>query len=562
MSGRFETIVKNGALIYSDDCNVVIEAHAILKDNADGRILVQLKLRSLDDKAIIACRVNMECFEPGGKKLPDDEQYLYLDLNVGHGTAFGSDKPIYMRSATTRSISPRITEITYSDGTIWHDKGTEWKELPEQQPVSIILTGDEITQYRRRIGSGDVSMMPVIQGRYFRCTCGAVNLNSDPICCSCRRNVNDVINCFNKKELKEQAGASKAQKSTKQKKIIAIFALIVLVLLGLSFIIKTPGLKIVKHAPRSSSDNGFAAVKVNDKWGYINKTGKYVIEPQFDDAYGFSDNGLASVEVNGKYGYINKTGKFVIEPQFDIANSFSDNGLAMVYVNDKWGYIDSTGIIIEPQFDFAWDFSDNGLAMVMVNGKYGYIDSTGRCVIEPQFESAGSFSDNGLAVVYVNDKWGYIDSTGKYVIEPQFDDAWDFSDNGLAMVKVNGKYGYIDSTGKSVIEPLFESAGSFSDNGLAMVKVNGKYGYIDSTGKCVIEPQFDGADGFSDNGLAAVETNDKWGYIDSTGKYVIEPQFEFADSDGRVKVNIDGKEEVLHIEIKQMNLWQHLFEKA
>ncbi len=562
MSGRFETIVKNGALIYSDDCNVVIEAHAILKDNADGRILVQLKLRSLDDKAIIACRVNMECFEPGGKKLPDDEQYLYLDLNVGHGTAFGSDKPIYMRSATTRSISPRITEITYSDGTIWHDKGTEWKELPEQQPVSIILTGDEITQYRRRIGSGDVSMMPVIQGRYFRCTCGAVNLNSDPICCSCRRNTNDVISCFNKKELNEQAEASKAQRSTKQKKKIAIFALIVLVLFGLSIVIKTPGFKVVDER-RYFSDNGLASVEVNGKYGYINKAGKYVIEPQFDDADGFSDNGLARVEVNDKWGYINSTGKFVIEPQFDSAYSFSDNGLAGVEVNDKWGYIDSTGkCVIEPQFDLTSSFSDNGLAMVYVNDKWGYIDSTGKCVIEPQFDIAWDFSDNGLAGVRVNDKWGYIDSTGKCVIEPQFDFAWDFSDNGLAMVTVNGKHEYIDSTGKCVIEPQFDFAWNFSDNGLAMVEANDKWGYIDSTGKYVIEPQFDEADSFSDNGFAAVKVNDKWGYIDSTGKYVIEPQFDEADSDGRVTVNVDGKEEDLHIEIKQMNLWQHLFEKA
>lgn len=47
---------------------------------------------------------------------------------------------------------------------------------------------------------------------------------------------------------------------------------------------------------------GLVAVKSGDKWGYIDKTGKYVINPQFDSASPFSDNGLARVEVGDKYG--------------------------------------------------------------------------------------------------------------------------------------------------------------------------------------------------------------------------------------------------------------------
>ena len=54
------------------------------------------------------------------------------------------------------------------------------------------------------------------------------------------------------------------------------------------------------------------------KCGYIDITGKYVIEPQFDYADDFTDNGLARVRIGdwetGKYGYIDITGKYVIEP--------------------------------------------------------------------------------------------------------------------------------------------------------------------------------------------------------------------------------------------------------
>ena len=52
----------------------------------------------------------------------------------------------------------------------------------------------------------------------------------------------------------------------------------------------------------------------------------------------------------GKFGYIDKTFKFVIKPQFDDAGSFY-KGLAGVYVKEKYGYIDTAGRYIwEPTF--------------------------------------------------------------------------------------------------------------------------------------------------------------------------------------------------------------------
>jgi predicted DNA-binding WGR domain protein len=71
---------------------------------------------------------------------------------------------------------------------------------------------------------------------------------------------------------------------------------------------------------------GMAAVKINRKWGYINKKGQLIIKPVFDRTWRFSD-GLAAVVSKGKHGYINKAGKIVIKPVFKEAYPFS-NGLA------------------------------------------------------------------------------------------------------------------------------------------------------------------------------------------------------------------------------------------
>ena len=100
-------------------------------------------------------------------------------------------------------------------------------------------------------------------------------------------------------------------------------------------------------AQNNSEENQLISVEVAGKWGYIDKTGKMVIKPQFDDAFNFEENDWARVKVNDKYGYIDKSGKMIIEPWFEEVASFSSNGLARVKIDGKWGYFAQTGSIIK-----------------------------------------------------------------------------------------------------------------------------------------------------------------------------------------------------------------------
>lgn len=154
-------------------------------------------------------------------------------------------------------------------------------------------------------------------------------------------------------------------------------------------------------------------IRENGKYGYIDKTGKVVIPPQFENTMGFSE-GLAATKLNGKYGYIDTTGKWVIEPKFDFTYKFSE-GLAMVRIGKKFAWIDRSGkIVIEPQDfeDTAVGFSE-GRTAVKINGKWGYIDTTGKIVIEPKYKKATRFL-GGVAQVETEDHLHYwIDLNGK-----------------------------------------------------------------------------------------------------------------------------------------------------
>jgi hypothetical protein len=94
---------------------------------------------------------------------------------------------------------------------------------------------------------------------------------------------------------------------------------------------------------------GLFPVNMGGKTGFINREGKLIINPQYDNASNFYD-GLALVTTGGKSGYIDKEGKTVINPQFDIGGDFSE-GLAAVSTGGKWGYIDKDG-------KYVWNLSN------------------------------------------------------------------------------------------------------------------------------------------------------------------------------------------------------------
>lgn len=289
-----------------------------------------------------------------------------------------------------------------------------------------------------------------------------------------------------------------------------------------------------------------ARVSIHDKWGYIDTNGQFVIKPQFDDVRDFY-NDLACIELDGKWGYIEKSGTIVIKPQFDDEHHFSD-GLASVAIGDKWGYVDKKGVlVIKPQFERSWisrvrddslmDFN-NGMVFVEIGDKQKYIDKTGKVLFDPLISEEHVFF-GGLSGVKVNNKWGFIDVKGNYVIKPQFDMAFDFNnEDSLADVYIGDKCGCIDKKGNMVIKPQYNWIGVFID-GIAPVKDGKDYGYIDKKGAIVIEPQFDRANKFS-GGLASVNMNGKFGYIDKTGEIAIRPQFEeaadFANGSAWVKL--------------------------
>jgi len=308
-----------------------------------------------------------------------------------------------------------------------------------------------------------------------------------------------------------------------------------------------------------------------DKWGYIDESGNFVIEAIYAKCHPFSEEGFAPIYEKSRksFFFIDTKGNelktdvktFKLKNIFGFGAVGFQHGFAMIQVGKKWGYLNKEGeLSIAANYEKAHPFVDGyavvksgnwvilsnegeettidmkdvldvkkfseGLAPIKSADKLlGFVDVNGKVVIKPQFKAVGYFVD-GLAFAKTMDgKVGYINPKGDWIIEAQFAKAGNFSKgSGFAKATKGETKGFVSKDGKFQTLTDADSFGNFHE-GLAYGKKDGMVGFFDTKGTWVIKPTFQAVKKFK-NGLARAKQNDKWGFIDRTGKWVIEAQFD------------------------------------
>lgn len=196
-------------------------------------------------------------------------------------------------------------------------------------------------------------------------------------------------------------------------------------------------------------NEGFAAVMVGDKWGFIDNKGIEVVAPLYSAK---SVSKIEPINQNSgfEYTYIDYAKPF-----------FQSDGTATVSLNGVEVTIDKTGKLIQSKNKPAFDISKyyavgpfvEGIAQYRIKKndivKIGFVDRKGKEITQAIYDEAGNFN-LGLALVKKNYKFQFIDITGKNKFSEEYNDAFDFFE-GLALVKGDSLSWYIDRTGKKTI---------------------------------------------------------------------------------------------------------------
>ena len=247
---------------------------------------------------------------------------------------------------------------------------------------------------------------------------------------------------------------------------------------------------------------------------FVDKNGKLVIPCKYENLYndcGFSE-GLVGVSIDGgedgvvddKWGYIDKTGKIVIPFQTGLSGSPFSSGLSMRYrggltfSHDKNGFPVMHKTAFEGAFIYkngkqATDFFETqniegfrkGYCTIKdKNGWEGLVNTRGEFTIPCKYSFIANGFDDKYVLIQINNKMGFANkATGQIAIPPIYEigySGWSFKE-GLIPVKKDGKYGYINEHNQIVIPFNYDDAFEFSE-GFAVVQRYGKYGYVDRFG--------------------------------------------------------------------------------
>ena len=185
------------------------------------------------------------------------------------------------------------------------------------------------------------------------------------------------------------------------------------------------------------------AAKVG-KIGFIDNKGDWAVRPIYARAENFQDS-FAKVMLpgaNNKWFFIDKTGKKVFDGEFDQVSDFHEVLASFGDTNQDFGFIDETGkqvIRAASNIKRFGKFSEGKARFNTTDGAEGFIDNKGKIVIQaiPNIHF-GDFHE-GLCIANTgsgkNALYGFIDARGAWNIPASYSNALDFSD-GLAAVQL------------------------------------------------------------------------------------------------------------------------------
>lgn len=216
---------------------------------------------------------------------------------------------------------------------------------------------------------------------------------------------------------------------------------------------------------------------------------------------------------NGKHGFVDKRGKWIIEPIYYWTHWFEDSkyGTFNETSFDKVGMVSMWGEIIVPceyKHVFATydsDYRRYEITLTDLTGveKRGLIDEFGKEIAPCIYRSIrkdryGNYIfDDGNSCGYYDKKCNPIIALGKYSMV--------FRDNEYIIVGKNNCKGFFDKYGKEIIsvDYGYDWSSQVAGDGIFLVKKNGKFGYF-ADGQEIIPCQYDEASIFN-NDVATVK---------------------------------------------------------
>jgi len=218
LNQRFSTIsnvIKDNWVI---GCPIEITKAALLLDNQNNNIILQLKLRNVSNKIIKYADLLVKRFDAEGniiEGLEDPVAAYYYDLNVSIHNTFGDRIATNLGDNITRKVEIIFNKVIFNYGEIWLYESHSSKQTYPKREISSALSNPLLQQYNReyfliqsttqhfdQITDHEILPEQFIDG--WLCTCGFSNVFDNTVCGRCGINKNKLFQIIDEEYLTEK----------------------------------------------------------------------------------------------------------------------------------------------------------------------------------------------------------------------------------------------------------------------------------------------------------------------------------------------------------------------
>ena len=319
-------------------------------------------------------------------------------------------------------------------------------------------------------------------------------------------------------------------------------------------------------------NKGYLLVKINDKFGFINKNNETKIPFLFDELSYFDEKGFAiayscqktyedkdltknitRIHSDNKCGVIDRKGNWIVSPIYHNIQPYSDNKIF-----DSKGFL---RVQMGPEMNYESSFLDNDRKLLKVITK-----SDIKCLFHNNF--INDLTKVSLCKQNENDynltcKLGIVDRKGNFIVPAVYNDlTYDSSiysnesidPIGYILAEKNNKWGFIDIKNEIKIPFKYNNLTTFDVNGYSIAELkdsiyndgNRKYdefiksGIIDRKGNWLLNPDYDNITAYRDSiglnnsykdhkGFLLVKKNNKYGFLGNDFKNEVPFIFDSLD---------------------------------
>lgn len=110
-------------------------------------------------------------------------------------------------------------------------------------------------------------------------------------------------------------------------------------------------------------ENDYSVVYSGTDRKYLNKNGEIVENTEI-----YPDKKLYSFKQNDKWGFVDKAGKNVVQCQYDLVTELNEYGFAGIKKGEKWGVVNENGeVIVEPSYELDTYFFPQFIGKYLLN---------------------------------------------------------------------------------------------------------------------------------------------------------------------------------------------------